>query len=116
MARRKRPENRVSIPSSDLPVMMFSMAQPIDIRVRKGRGRSHRLSISLDNLKAAGGPVSLRVVVEANLPRRSKGRRQVREYQRMASYLVDCRTPEVINYVRRKLRDTLIELDRTTLG
>ena len=87
------------------------MSEPIDIRVRKGKGRSHRMSIALDNLKAAGGPVSLRVVVEANLPRRSKGRRQAREYQRITSYMVDCRAQEAVRFTRNTIDELMRFLD-----
>ena len=95
--------------------MMFSMALPIDIRVRAGKSRDHRISNALDNLQTAGGPVTLRVVVEANLPRRSKGRKQAREYQRITSYLVDSRSPEALAHVRKQLRNLMRELNGAIL-
>lgn len=93
--------------------MTLSMPRLIDIRVRRGRARQHRISNALDALKAAGGPVTLRLTVEAYLPRRAAGRREAREYQRITSYLIDCRRPEAVRHVFLSLREIMRQLDRT---
>jgi hypothetical protein len=43
------------------------MAQIVDIRVRKGRARIHRINLALDPLRASGGPTNLRVVIQARV-------------------------------------------------
>jgi hypothetical protein len=93
---------------------MLSMAQIVDIRVRKGRGRIHRINLALDRLRATGGPTTLRVVIQARLPRGQT--RPVRyEYQRVGSWLVDCRSPTAAMVVRSWLGDQVRALDRVCL-
>jgi hypothetical protein len=94
--------------------MMLSMAHIFDIRVRKGRARIHRINLALDRLRATGGPTTLRVVVQARLPR-GQGRPVRYEYQRVASWLVDCRTPRAAMGVRAWLGDQVRRLDRVRL-
>jgi hypothetical protein len=87
------------------------MTQPFDIRVRKGAGRPHRTSLSLDRLHERQGSTTLRVVVQANLPR-GQSRPSRLEYQRIGSYLIDCRTPEAVQHVRACLKGLMRDLDR----
>ena len=94
---------------------MLSMAQIFDIRVRKGAARQHRINLALDRLRATGGPTTLRIVVQARLPRGQN--RPVRyEYQRVGSWLVDCRTPRAAMGVRAWLGDEIRRLDRVRLA
>jgi hypothetical protein len=94
--------------------MMLSMAQIVDIRVRKGKGRIHRINLALDRLRATGGPTTLRVVIQARLPRGQT--RPVRyEYQRVGSWLLDCRSPTAAMVVRSWLGDQVRRLDRVRL-
>jgi hypothetical protein len=89
------------------------MTQPFDIRVRKGAGRPHRTSLSLDRLRERQGPTTLRVVVQANLPR-GQSRPSRLEYQRIGSYMIDCRTPEAVQHVRACLKSLMRDLDHTS--
>jgi hypothetical protein len=74
------------------------MTPTVDIRVRKGAGRPHRVNAALDRLRERQDPTTLRVVVQANLPR-GQARPSRLEYQRVTSWLVDCRTPEAVQTV-----------------
>ena len=78
------------------------MAQPPDIRVRKGAGRPHRVNLALDRLRERQGPTTLRVLIQANLPR-GQGRPSRLQYQRVGSWLIDCGNPEAVAHVRAEL-------------
>src|SRR5579864_3691422 len=82
------------------------MAQPPDIRVRRGTGRPHRTSLALDRLREREGATTLRVVVQANLPR-GQGRPSRLEYQRVGSWLIDCRSPADVVHVRAGLANLM---------
>jgi hypothetical protein len=90
------------------------VGEVIDIVVRRGTGRPHRVNISLDRLRDSQGPATLRLVVQARLPR-GQGRPSRHEYQRVASWLIDCRTPVAVTHVRASIRDLMREIDRTHL-
>lgn len=75
---------------------------PCHIRVRKGTGRSHRINLALDRLHERQGPTTLRLVLQAHLPR-GQERPSRLEYQRVGSYLVDCGSPEALARVREAL-------------
>jgi len=65
------------------------VAEPFDILVRRGAARSHRVNALLDRPKESGrGPVQLRVVIQARLPR-GQTRPVHLEHQRIASMMVD---------------------------
>ncbi len=85
------------------------MGQLLDIRVRKGKGRPHRVNLALDRLRERQDPTTLRLVVQANLPRgQSKPSRL--QYQRLGSYLIDCRTPQAVAHVRAELANVMLSL------
>jgi hypothetical protein len=91
--------------------MMLSVPQIVDIRVRKGAGRLHKINLALDRLKATGGPTTLRVVIQARLPRGQT--RPVRyEYQRVGSWLIDCRTARAAVGTTAWLGAAIRKLDR----
>jgi hypothetical protein len=87
--------------------------------VRRGAGRPHRVNAALDRLRERlkepnAGPVQLRVVVQARLPR-GQARPVQLEYQRIASWLIDCRTSEAVTHSRQQLRALMQSLDRVSL-
>ena len=87
----------------------------MDFRVRRGKARSHRVNAALDRFKERqSGPnpptTSLRIVVEMNLPR-GQERPSRLEYQRITSWMIDCRTPEAAGFARRAFRDLIRKLD-----
>lgn len=85
------------------------MAQQHDIAVRKGAGRPHRISLALDRLRERQGRTTLRVVVQANLPR-GQGRPSRLLYQRVGSYLIDCTNPEAVAHARAELEKLMHRL------
>ena len=89
------------------------MAQLLDIRVRKGAGRLHRINLALDRLRERQDPTTLRVVVQANLPR-GQSRPSRLQYQRVGSYLIDCRTPEAVAHVRAELASLMHGMDKVS--
>lgn len=82
------------------------MPQPPNIRVRKGAGRPHRINLALDRLRERAGPTTLRVVVQANLPR-GQGRPSRLQYQRVGSWLIDCQSPADVAHVRSELANLM---------
>ena len=88
------------------------MAQLLDIRVRKGAGRRHRINLALDRVRERHDPTTLRVVVQANLPR-GQSRPSRLQYQRVGSWLIDCRTPEAVAHVRAELANLMHGMDRS---
>jgi len=72
--------------------MLQEMA--VDIRVRRGKARSHRVNAALDRQRERQLPTSLRVVIEANLPP-GQDRPSRMEYQRIASWMIECRSSVV---------------------
>src|SRR5215469_1141721 len=92
------------------------VAQPFDILVRRGAARSHRVNALLDRLKESGtGPVQLRVVIQARLPR-GQARPVQLEYQRVHSTMIDCRTPEAADHARRTVLRAEKSLHRTSIS
>ena len=70
----------------------------------------------LNRLKETGvGPVQLRVVIQARLPR-GQARPVQLEYQRIASMMIDCRTPEAADHARRTVLRAVQSLDRKSLS
>jgi hypothetical protein len=96
-----------------------SVAQPFDIRVRRGTGRPHRVNVALDRLRErlqepGAAPTQLRLVLEARLPR-GQARPVLLEYQRIATWMMDCRTSEAVTHARRELRALMNHWDRVSL-
>src|SRR5215469_6167406 len=92
------------------------VAQPFDILVRRGASRSHRVNALLDRLKESGtGPVQLRVVIQARLPR-GQSRPVHLEHQRIASVMIDCRTPEAADHARKTVLRAVRSLPRKSLS
>jgi len=93
--------------------MLQEMA--VDIIVRRGKARTHRVNAALDRLRERqSGPnppasTRLRIVIEANLPR-GQERPSRMEYQRIASWMIDCRTAEAVEHVRNSIRENLHQL------
>lgn len=85
------------------------MSQSSDIRVRKGAGRPHRINLALDRLRERQGATTLRLVLQANLPR-GQGRPSRLQYQRLTSYLVDCGSPAAVTRVREALANLMDKL------
>ena len=95
---RRFPLPFVRLAPAPVPRYPRLVAQPFDILVRRGAARSHRVNALLDRLKESGaGPVQLRVVIQALLPRGQVRPVQL-EHQRIASMMVDCRTPEAVKH------------------
>ncbi len=90
------------------------MGQLLDIRVRKGAGRPHHVSLALDRLRERQDPTTLRLVVQARLPR-GQSRPSRLQYQRVGSYLIDCRTPQAVAHVRAELANLLHTLNNISL-
>jgi hypothetical protein len=76
--------------------------------------RPHRVNAALDRLRERQDPTTLRLVVQARLPR-GQGRPARYEYQRVASWRIDCRTQVAVKHVRACLRDLIREIDRVQL-
>lgn len=69
----------------------------------------------LDRLKESGtGPVQLRVLIQARLPR-GQGRPAKLAYQRLGSTMLDCRTVEASLHARRAIRAAVQALHRVSL-
>ena len=90
------------------------VAQVLDIRVRKGTGRPHRVNLALDRLRERQDPTTLRLVVQARLPR-GQTRPSRFEYQRVGSWLIDSRTPQAVARVRAELANLMHTLDKISL-
>lgn len=92
------------------------VGKPFDILVRPGTARQHRVNALLDRLKESGaGPVQLRVLIQARLPRGNARPVQL-EYQRITSVMVDCRTPEAAQHARRAIRSAIQALNRARIS
>ena len=92
------------------------MGNLADIVVSPGKARSHRVNAALDRLREqpTPPPTRLRVLVEVNLPRGQRRPPRL-EYQRVASTMIDCRTPEAARYVRRMLAHLMRRLHGMSL-
>ena len=84
----------------------------LDFIVSPGKARPHRVNAALDRQRERQLPTRLRIVIEANLPR-GQDRPPRMEYQRLASWMIDCRSSDVAVNVRHVLRDFLRRLKRT---
>src|SRR6516164_6976161 len=93
------------------------MAKTFDIRLRRGRGRGHRVDNALNRLATEDGPATLRVELQCYLPRRRNPGQGRPEYQRMgATFLVDCKNNAALAYVGRQIRECLRKLDRASIA
>jgi hypothetical protein len=75
------------------------------------------VSAALDRIREQGNAsrlTTLRVVVEANLPR-GQNRPPRLEYQRLTSYRVDCHTPEAFQHARATVNKVMKSLDGISL-
>jgi hypothetical protein len=75
--------------------------------VRRGKALSHTVRAAWDR---HSGPTSLRLVVEADLPR-GQARPSRLQYQRLDSWIVDCRTTEAADYAPAAIRELMRQLD-----
>ena len=106
----------ISLAPSAIPRYPRLVAQPFDILVRRGAARSHRVTALLDRLKESGsGPVRLRVVIQARLPR-CQARPVQLEHQRITSLMIDCRTPEAADHARKTVLRAVQSLHRKSLS
>jgi hypothetical protein len=92
--------------------------QFVDITVRSGYkgSRQYNAVHNLRRLEEATEPLSIRLPVEVLLPVASPGRRvRRREYKRVFSYMIECRTPDAVRHVLATLRDLAADLHQTIL-